>query len=75
MPLYYFNVYHDQHYLDDVGTELPDKHAAWAEATRMAGDSIKDIDGKLRPGHDWKLEITDEFRNPLWELHVKAQKK
>jgi hypothetical protein len=47
--------------------------AAWQEATRMAGDIIKDIDGKLRPGHDWKLEVEDEFKNVLWALHVKAE--
>lgn len=75
MPLYFFNVYHDRDYPDEEGTELPNVDAAWKEATKIAGESIKDVDGKLRPGHDWRLEVTDEFRNPLWELHVRAQRK
>ena len=39
----------------------------------MAGEMIKDIEGKLRPGHDWKLEVEDEFKNVIWALHVKAE--
>jgi hypothetical protein len=42
--------------------EFADKHAAWKEATRLPDDMIKDIDGKRRPGHDWKLEVEDELR-------------
>ncbi len=75
MPKYFFNTYHDVVYTDHDGEELDDKHAAWAEATRMAGEIIKDMDGKLRPGHDWKLEVHDEFRNPIWTLLVKAEQK
>jgi hypothetical protein len=75
MPLYHFNIYHDHVTIDDEGTELTDKDAAWKEATHIAGESIKDIDGKLRPGHDWRLEVTDEFLNPLWEISVAAAKK
>jgi hypothetical protein len=29
---------------------------------------------KLKPGHDWRMEISDEFRNPLFVLHISAQK-
>ncbi|WP_024576554.1 MULTISPECIES: hypothetical protein [unclassified Afipia] len=75
MPRYFFNIFHDRTHIDPVGEELPDKHAAWAEATRAAGTIIRDIDGGLRPGHDWRMEVTDEFQNPLWEIHVKAEKK
>jgi hypothetical protein len=75
MPLYHFNVYHDVTMHDLSGMELADKDAAWKRATMLAGGMIKDIDGKLKPGHDWRMEVTDEFENPLWELHVKAEKK
>lgn len=40
----------------------------------MAGAIIQDVDGKLRPGHDWKMEVADEFANILFVLHVSAQK-
>jgi nitrate reductase beta subunit len=75
MPRYFFNVYHQATHVDRDGEELPDKEEAWAEATRIAGGMIRDIDGKLRPGQDWRMEVTDEFANPLWEIRVVAQKK
>jgi hypothetical protein len=74
MPRYYFDVHHETAQPDHEGEELPDKHAAWKEATVIAGQILQNIDGKLKPGHDWKMEITDEFRNPLFVLHISAQK-
>jgi hypothetical protein len=74
MPRYYFNVFHDQTTIDREGEELPDKHAAWKEATVMAGQSLQGLDGALKPGHDWRMEVTDEFRNTLFVLHIQAEK-
>jgi hypothetical protein len=74
MPRYFFDVHHDTVQADLEGEELPDKHAAWREGTVIAGQILQDIDGKLRPGHDWRMEITDEFRNPLFILHISAQR-
>jgi hypothetical protein len=74
MPRYFFHVHHDTHQRDDVGEELPDKHAAWREATVTAGQILQDLDGKLRPGHDWSLEVTDEFGNRLFRLHISAER-
>jgi hypothetical protein len=73
MPRYFFHVHHDVHRPDLEGEELPDKHAAWKEATVMAGQILQGIDGKLRPDHDWRMEITDEFANPLFILHIRAE--
>lgn len=39
MPRYFFNIYHDRVTRDDLGTELPDKHAAWEEASRSQTSS------------------------------------
>jgi hypothetical protein len=74
MARYYFNIYHDTVYVARDGEELPDKHAAWKEATVMAGRILQDLDGSLRPGHDWRMEVTDEFRNPLFVLQITAQR-
>ena len=75
MPRYHFNVHHERSHIDFEGEELPNKYAAWEEATRTAGEMIKDLDGSLKPGRDWRMEVTDEFANPLWEIHLKAIKK
>jgi hypothetical protein len=53
---------------------LPDKHAAWREATVMAGQTLQGLDGKLQPGREWRMEVTDEFANPLYVLHINAEK-
>lgn len=74
MPRYFFNVYHDRAELDEEGEELPDVQAAWREATVTAGQIIQDLDGRLKPGKDWRLEVTDEFANPLYVIHVSADR-
>ena len=73
MPRYFFNIHHETGHLDAEGEELPDVHAAWKEATVTAGQMLQDIDGKLKPGHDWRMEVTDEFANTLFVLQVSAK--
>ncbi|QPF83905.1 hypothetical protein IC762_30290 [Bradyrhizobium genosp. L] len=73
MPRYYFHIRHDEYKPDHDGEELPDRHAAWKEATIMAGAMLQDLDGKLRPGHDWQLEVADEFNNPIFRLVIAAE--
>jgi hypothetical protein len=75
VPRYFFNVYRDSQQLDQEGEELPDKIAAWREATTMAGQILQDMDGRLRPGQTWRLEVTDEFANPLLAIQVHAESK
>jgi hypothetical protein len=71
MPRYFFNVYSDESdYEDEVGDELSDRIAAWQEATKTAGECLRDLDGKLEPGTSWRLEVTDEFRNTLFCIIV-----
>jgi hypothetical protein len=74
MPKYFFNVYNGtHHHIDDVGEELPDRIAAWHEATTSAGQSLKDLDGKLLPGSEWRMEVLDEFGNRLYSLNISAR--
>jgi hypothetical protein len=49
LPKYIFHVYHNEPEIDYEGEELPDKHAAWREATVMAGHTLQGLDGKLQP--------------------------
>jgi len=39
-----------------------------------AGQIIQDLDGRLRPGPDWRLEVTDDFANPLYVIHISADR-
>jgi hypothetical protein len=74
MPRYFFNIYHNGAQLDEEGEEWPDHHAAWREATVTAGQMLQSIDGDLKPRRDWRMEVTDEFQNPLYVLHINAEK-
>ena len=73
MPRYFFNIYHETEQINLQGEELPDKHAAWKEATVMAGQILQDMDGKLKPGQWWQMEVTDEFLNRLFAIHIHAK--
>ena len=75
MPRYYFNILSRKNHTDREGEELPDKHAAWKEATIMAGQILQDMDGDFKPGQTWELEVTDEFANPLFRIQVHAESK
>ena len=46
-------------------------HAVWREATLTAGQIIQDL---CPGGKDWRLEVTDEFANPLYVIHVSADR-
>jgi hypothetical protein len=73
MPRYFFNVrYGEESYRDEVGEELPDNLAAWREATTSAGQSIRDLDGRLAPGTTWRLDVMREDGNAVYSIEVKA---
>jgi hypothetical protein len=74
MPRYYFHIHHDRLQIDREGQELPDKHAAWKEATVTAGQMLQTIDGKLQPSKEWCMEVTDEFQNKLFVLHINVER-
>lgn len=74
MPRYFFHITHERTEIDRVGEDLPDKHAAWKEATVTAGQVLQGIDGNLVPGRDWRMEVADEFQNTLYVLHIRAEK-
>ena len=73
MPRYYFNVLNSNPSLDDLGEDLHDKEAAWRQATITAGEIFEAIDGSLRPGQEWTLEVTDEARRAVYVIHIEAK--
>lgn len=59
MPKYYFHVAFKGEHPDTIGTDLPDRDAVRSEATRAAGEALKDIDGPL-VGSEWRMTVVDE---------------
>jgi len=74
MPRYYFNIRTGDQLSDrdDLGEELPDQEAAWEIATRYAGESLRDLDGDLRPGNDWQLEVQAENGARVFQILIRA---
>jgi hypothetical protein len=68
---YFFHV-HDGPFghIDRVGEELPDRHTAWREAIRYAGEVIRDLDGRLEPATEWRLDVTDREGHPIYRIVV-----
>ena len=73
MPKYFFHTHGLQPTEDDRGEVLPDDEAAWHEATLVAGEIFKDIDGKFRPEQEWCLEVTDAQRKPLYAIRINSK--
>jgi hypothetical protein len=73
MPRYFFNVHHERSDADEVGEEFPDQQAAWREATITAGQLLQGLGGRLQPGRDWRLEVTDERANTVFLISVSAK--
>jgi hypothetical protein len=74
MPRYFFNIRYEPDTIDEDGEELPDDKTAWKEATVIAGEMFRDIDGKLQPGQEWSLEVTDDRKRPLFKITVSAKR-
>jgi hypothetical protein len=74
MARYFFNIHGAHESPDEEGEELPDNEVAWKEATIIAGELFRNIDGELRPGQEWALEVADEQRKPLFLIRISAQK-
>jgi hypothetical protein len=74
MPRYYFDVDGLPPAMDAVEEDLRDDEHAWREATVFAGQMFKDVDGRLEPGQDWRLIVSDAGRNPVFVFEVKSQK-
>lgn len=75
MPRYHFNIFDGSQVRDTKGMDLPDRDAAWKEATLATGELLNGFETSLRKGQDFRMEVTDEFENPLWEIQVHAKRR
>lgn len=72
VPLLFHVTHLDPRVYDTEGVDLADRAAAWAEATRACGEMIKDMDGGLPLGSEWKMEVADEA-GPIFEFRFGAR--
>jgi hypothetical protein len=74
MPRYFFTVLNGpQSELKNEGLDLPDNAAAWVEATTACGELLRNLDGRLRPGDHWSMQVKDEAGADLYVLEFKTR--
>ena len=69
MPRYYFHIRHRTLALDNEGIVLADDAAAWEQATTACGEMLRDLDGALKRGPEWRMEVVDEADRHLFTVH------
>jgi len=71
MPKYFFCVRHGDHTSHHGdGIEFPDIGAVQLEATRSAGEILRDLNHPIETGSELRMEVSDEERRPLFTLRV-----
>jgi hypothetical protein len=73
MPLYHFVIGTDG-LPENLSVELPDIHAAWQQATRAAGEIVRDLDGSFQIGTSWSMQVQDAEHKPLRTIRVISEK-
>lgn len=75
MPRYFFHLNRsdDEVDRDNDGLTFLDHQAAREEATLACAEIIRTIDGHLRPGASWQMEVTDDTGKPIYRLRFIAE--
>jgi hypothetical protein len=74
MPLYYYSITHGQETSEHRdGLDFPDDEGAWREATTACGEMIRDLDGDLKAGPEWRMEVKRESGEVVYRLRFSAE--
>lgn len=47
---------------------------AWDEASTSAGEIIREMNGRMHPGLNWQMDVTDAVGKVLYRLSFKTEK-
>ncbi|WP_426436474.1 DUF6894 family protein [Bradyrhizobium genosp. P] len=61
----------ETHRADTIATGDPDE--LWHEAAMSACDMIRNMYGRIEPGLDWRLEVTDRSGKVISQFSFKAE--
>ena len=74
MALYFFRVGHDHNAgASDLGSEFESREAAWAEMAGVCGDLVGSFSRKLKQHAEWRLELLDEAKKPVFRIRLVAE--
>jgi hypothetical protein len=70
VSVFFFQITHAAESLPPTELDLPHPDAAWEEATVTAGEVLRDLGGKFRPGTEWRLDVADATRETIFSLRI-----
>ena len=72
--LYFFRVFTNgvQLHASD-GLLFENRHLAWQEASESTGQIIRDMDGRIEPGLDWRMDVSDEKGKVIYQFSFRAE--
>lgn len=72
--LYFFRISHG-HYSGsaDQPFECLNKESAWSELTAVCADLIGGISRNLKEDAEWRMELLDEAKQPLFRIRLVAE--
>jgi hypothetical protein len=74
MSFYFIRVGHDNFCgVSDDGFDFADRDAAWAEMTQVCGDLVGSISRSLKQNAEWRMELLDESKKPLFRIRLVAE--
>lgn len=56
-----------------LGLAFTSKDAAWQEASAAAWEIIRDMEDKVHPGLDWRMDVTDAAGDLVYRFAFSAQ--
>ena len=75
MPLYFFRISHGRYSgASDQGSQFESHEAAWAEMTKVCADLLSGISRSLKQNADWRMEMLDEGRKPVFRIRLVVEK-
>jgi len=65
---------HGELHQDEEGSEHASQHDAWIEATEACGQMMRDLDGALKIGPEWRMEVTNQSGEVVFVLKFSAER-
>jgi hypothetical protein len=73
MALHFFRISDGKHSgiseLDDIAKG----DASWTEMTKVCGDLIGGVSQDLKQNTEWKIELLDEHKKPVFRIRLAAE--
>ena len=73
MSLYFFRISDGKYSgISDVDN-VADRHAAWAEMTKVCGDVVGGVTRDLKQNAKWQIELLDTSKKPIFRISLVAE--